>query len=264
MMMNYGKKLWVLHVLVGLGLIMAANAGAQGLIGLWEFEEGSGETVADSSGNGNNGTIFNPGAGLGENGSVWANDPDRGAVLSFAGGEGGSYVLLGESLIPVMTFDQDFTWMFWAKQVNVTEPNHIILGNRMNVDPADFEPRQFIKFTPTKFEWHMNGNGDDNMEYDDIPNDVWFHHAVVKRGAQLTYYRNGIIAGSGVITQELAEPQPLFIGGDNEGSAGENWIGYIDNVRIYDKAISSEAIASILANEWVGASGAGDWSLKLR
>jgi len=73
-----------------------------------------------------------------------------------------------------MTLTNDFTWAFWAKHSDEnTADNDIILGNRMDESPADFVPRQFIKFTPTKFEWHMNGNGDDNMEYEDIPADVW-------------------------------------------------------------------------------------------
>jgi hypothetical protein len=109
----------------------------------------------------------------------------------------------------------------------------------MDENAVDFVPRQFIKFTPTKFEWHMNGNGDDNLEYEDIPADVWLHHAVVKTADQLVYYRNGIEASSGTITQALDFPQPLFFGGDNEGSEGENWAGLMSDVRIYDCALSA-------------------------
>jgi len=118
----------------------------------------------------------------------------------------------------------------------------------MDENAVDFVPRQFIKFTPTKFEWHMNGNGDDNMEYDDIPADVWLHHAVVKSGDQLTYYRNGIEGGSGTITQPLDFPQPLYFGGDNEGAEGENWSGYMSDVAIYDRALS-EAEVRYLAGQ---------------
>ncbi|MHC4435694.1 MAG: LamG-like jellyroll fold domain-containing protein, partial [Planctomycetota bacterium] len=139
-----------------------------------------------------------------------------------------------------MTLTNDFTWAFWAKQVAAnTANNDIIFGNRMDENAVDFVPRQFIKFTPTKFEWHMNGNGDDNLEYEDIPADVWLHHAVVKTGDQLTYYRNGIEASSGTFTQPLDVPQPLFFGGDNEGSAGENWNGYMSDACIYDRALSA-------------------------
>ncbi|MHC4072543.1 MAG: LamG domain-containing protein, partial [Planctomycetota bacterium] len=195
----------------------------------------------DSSGNGNDGTINNPNGGLGPDGSVWVDDPERGTVISFNGTAEGAFVRAGE--IPQMTLTNDFTWAFWAKHSDEnTADNDIILGNRMDENAVDFVPRQFIKFTPTKFEWHMNGNGNDNLDYDDIPADVWLHHAVVKTADQLTYYRNGIEASSGTFTQALDFPQPLFFGGDNEAAAGENWSGLMSEVGIYNRALSEAEI----------------------
>jgi len=195
----------------------------------------------DSSGNGNDGTISNLNGGLGPDGSVWVDDPERGTVISFNGTADGAFVRAGE--IPRMTLTNDFTWAFWAKHnAENTADNDIILGNRMDENAVDFVPRQFIKFTPTKFEWHMNGNGDDNLDYDDIPTDVWLHHAVVKTGDQLTYYRDGVEASSGTFTQALDFPQPLYFGGDNEGAAGENWSGLMSEVGIYNRALSEAEI----------------------
>ncbi|MHC4521259.1 MAG: LamG-like jellyroll fold domain-containing protein, partial [Planctomycetota bacterium] len=207
-------------VVVGLAFASAAEAADPNLVGWWPLDEGVGDVVMDLSGSGNDGVISDPNGGLGVDGSVWVEDAERGTVLSFNGTAEGAYVRAGS--IPQMTLDVDFTWAFWAKQdANNTTPNDIIFGNRMDENGVDFVPRQFIKFTPTKFEWHMNGNGDDNLEYDDIPADVWLHHAVVKTGDQLTYYRNGAVASTGTITQGLDFPQPLYFGGDNEGSEGE-------------------------------------------
>jgi concanavalin A-like lectin/glucanase superfamily protein len=174
-------------------------------------------------------------------GSVWVEDADAGTVISFDGTASGAYVRAGS--IPQMTLENDFTWAFWAKQAPGNGDNDIILGNRMDETLVDFVPRQFIKFTPTKFEWHMNGNGDDNMEYEDIPDDVWLHHVVVKTADQLTYYRNGVASSSGVITQAMDVPQPLYFGGDNEGSEGENWAGMLSDVRIYNSALSAGEVA---------------------
>ncbi len=194
--------------------------------------------VNDSSGNGIHGTIHNADTGgLGDGGSVWVDDSERGTVISFNGTADGAHVRAGE--IPQMTLTNDFTWAFWAKQdADNTTPNDIIFGNRKDENAVDFVPRQFIKFTPTKFEWHMNDNGEDNLEYDDIPADVWLHHVVVKTADQLTYYRNGIEHSSGTFTQPLDVPQPLFFGGDNEGLEGENWNGLMSDVCIYDRALS--------------------------
>ncbi|NLZ05545.1 MAG: LamG domain-containing protein [Phycisphaerae bacterium] len=229
-----------------LSLVLASGAEAAdpNLAGWWPLNEGIGETVVDMSGNGVDGTIHNAANGLGTDGSVWVEDADLGAVISFDGTASGAYVRAGS--IPQMTLENDFTWAFWAKQAPGNGSNDIILGNRMDENAVDFVPRQFIKFTPTKFEWHMNGNGDDNMEYEDIPNDVWLHHVVVKTADQLTYYRNGMVAGTGTITQALDFPQPLYFGGDNEGAEGENWAGFISDVRTYDGALSQEQVQAVM------------------
>ncbi|MHC4117804.1 MAG: LamG domain-containing protein [Planctomycetota bacterium] len=214
-------------------------------VGHWKLDDGQGATAVDSSASGNDGTINNADTGgLGDGGSVWVDDPERGTVISFNGTAAGAFVRAGS--IPQMTLTNDFTWAFWAKQdADNTTPNDIIFGNRMDENAVDFVPRQFIKFTPTKFEWHMNGNGDDNLEYDDIPADVWLHHAVVKTADRLTYYRNGIEASSGTFTQALDFPQPLYFGGDNEGSEGENWAGLMSDVRIYDRALSAAEVLGL-------------------
>jgi hypothetical protein len=214
------------------------NPGIEGLAAFYALDG----DANDSSGNDIHGTVHNAETGgLGDGGSVWIDDPERGTVISFNGTAGGAHVRAGE--IPQMTLDNNFTWSFWAKHnAENTADNDIILGNRMDENAVDFVPRQFIKFTPTKFEWHMNGNGDDNLDYEDIPADIWLHHAVVKTGDQLTYYRNGIEHSSGVFTQPLDFPQPLYFGGDNEGAEGENWSGLMSDVSIYDRALSAGEI----------------------
>jgi len=202
----------------------------------------------DISENGIDGTVYNAETGgLGDGGSVWVDDPERGTVISFNGTAAGAYVRAGE--IPQMTLANDFTWAFWAKHSEEnTADNDIIFGNRMDENAVDFVPRQFIKFTPTKFEWHMNGNGNDNLDYEDIPADVWVHHAVVKIGNRLTYYRNGNVASAGKITQALDFPQPLYFGGDNEGAEGENWSGLMSNACIYDRALSGGEVLFLAGN----------------
>ncbi|HPC96762.1 MAG TPA: sugar-binding protein [Sedimentisphaerales bacterium] len=233
-------------LVLGLAFAGGTKAADPNLVGWWPLNDGAGETVVDLSGSGTDGTIHNPSGGLGPDGSVWVEDPERGMVISFNGAANGAYVRAGT--IPQMTLTNDFTWAFWAKQdAGQTGINDIIFGNRMNENAVDFVPRQFIKFTPTKFEWHMNGNGNDNMEYEDIPADVWLHHAVVKVGNQLTYYRNGIEGGSKTITQALDFPQPLFFGGDNEGAEGENWRGFLSDARIYNRALTKLEVQAIVA-----------------
>jgi len=238
---------WASLVLIfSLALVGGAKAADPNLIGWWPLNDGAGDVALDLSDAGVAGTINNPTGGLGVDGSVWVDDPERGVVISFNGTATGAYVRAGT--IPQMTLTNDFTWAFWAKQdAGQTGTNDILFGNRKDENAVDFVPRQFIKFTPTKFEWHMNGNGNDNLDYDDIPAGVWLHHAIVKKGALLTYYRNGVAAGSRMITQPLDVPQPLFFGGDNENAVGENWRGLLSDARIYNKALTKLELLAAMA-----------------
>jgi hypothetical protein len=240
-----GRFMRIAPVCLAISFFFAAHAYAD-RIGHWPLDEGSGDTTADVSGSGTTGLIGNAATGgLGAGGSVWVSDPERGTVISFNGDANSAYVRVGD--IPQMTLDNDFTWAFWANQdAGHSGNNDVIFGNRYDENGADFVPRQFIKFTPTQFEWHMNGNGNDNLNYDDIPSGEWIHHAVVKDGANLTYYRNGVAQATDMITQALDVPQPLFLGGINTNAAGENWRGMLDDVRIYDHALSAGDVAALV------------------
>jgi hypothetical protein len=199
----------------------------------------------DSSGNGNDGTINNADTGgLGDGGSVWVDDPEHGMVISFNGDNSSGAYIDTPLIIPAMTMDNSFSWSFWAKQENDgTGVNEVIVGNRYAADGSD--PLEFIKFTPTKFEYYNNDpDYAVTIDYDDIPGGVWIHHAGVKNGTTLTYYRNGVEAGTSTITYTIQEI-PFFMGGI---TSGERWSGYLSKVGIYERALS-EAEVRYLAGE---------------
>jgi hypothetical protein len=146
--------------------------------------------------------------------------------------------------LPVMTLQDDFTWAFWAK-ADTAGGDTVIMGNRYNgIGNTEFTPREFVKFTNRQFEWHWNGAGQ-NIDYDDIPVGQWIHHAVVKQGTLLAYYRNGTPAGSVTITGAPTNPQPLFLGGNGQH---ENWQGSLDDVATWNSALTPAAIA-LLASD---------------
>jgi len=213
------------------------------LIGWWKLEEGSGATVQDSSGHNKHGTIHNSNGGLGLNGAVWVSDPERGTVLSFNGDDAtGAYVDAGT--IAAMDLAGGFTWTFWAKQdvaQSTAVPgggNDVMLGNRFGGTET---PLQFVKFTPTKFEY-FNDYDLMAIDYQDIPGGQWVHHAVVKTGATLTYYRDGVEAGTTTLTKTMAQ-NPFFMGGD---AGGERWRGWLSDVRIYDRDLSAAEIRALI------------------
>jgi len=231
------KSIYLVSFVLVLGLVLTNVAGAADpdLIGWWPLNEGSGDTVIDLSGSGNDGNIHNAASGgLGSGGSVWVNDPEHGMVMSFNGNDSSGAYVSTDLIIPFMSLDNDFSWAFWAKQEgDGTGVNQVILGNRYAFDGSD--TLEFIKFTPTNFEYYNNDPGYTvTINYDDIPGGVWIHHAGVKDGTTLTYYRNGIETGTSTITFTI-QANPFFIGGE---ASTERWSGWISDVRIYNKALT--------------------------
>jgi len=218
------------------------------LLGWWKLDEGSGNSAIDWSGHENHGEILYLDGGLGDDGAVWVDDPDKGMVLTFNGQDWtGAMVKAGE--IPALGANDSFTWAFWAKQEgDGTGEFETILGNR----DVGVEYPRFIMFTPTKFEYFIN-TGEyvvdhgavEGLDYPDLQDGVWTHHAITKDGSNLTYYRNGIVAGMDTTNVEQGE-NALYIGGD---LAGGRWSGSIYNVRIYNRALSVEELASAMRRD---------------
>ena len=237
-----------LHSLSLTPLILTGMVGnlSAALIGHWAFDEGVGTTTADSSGNGNTGVF-------------------AGGVTWGSGGPGGNYAVIDGTpnsvvdptvTLPAMTTTNDFTWAFWANNQEVIggpQQNSIMIGNRYNETGTDYAPRQFVKFTPTKFEWHQEAGGADNQDYDDLVVGEWHHHAVVKTGTSVHYYRDGVAVGDpGTLNTSLANAAAMrFFMGGNTGTASANEVfnGYLDDVRIYDNALSANEINALVVPE---------------
>ncbi|MCA9171532.1 MAG: PEP-CTERM sorting domain-containing protein [Planctomycetales bacterium] len=233
---------------------LSAGAALAGDYAWWPLNDGSGDIAHNQVAGGTDGMIFDAAtAGLGPGGSVWANDPVRGTVLGLRGTTG----WVDAGTIPMMTMDSQFSWSFWAKQsYTQAVDNDIIIGNRYDVAGADTVPREFVKFTPTQYEFHMNGGAAGNIPYDpftgaaatgvDIPSDdTWIHHAVVKEGSTLTYYRNGVAENSGPVVQGMDSPDPLpfAMGGQN---GAETWRGYLSDVQLYTSALDVSGIGTAM------------------
>jgi len=235
----------VSHVLIlTLVVTSAARAADPDLIGWWPLNEGSGDTAYDLSGSAVDGTIRSAATGgLGDGGSVWFNDPDRGMVISFNGDDGTGALVNTDLIIPALGLQDSFTWAFWAKQhADQATNNDTILGNRYG---GTASPLQFTKFTPTRFEFYNDdGAYEQGINYDPVPGDVWTHHVIVKDGADLTYYRNGEVAGTNTHTKTM-DANPFFMGGDGQNNA-ELWRGYMSDVRLYTRALTAAEVLGVM------------------
>ncbi len=230
--------------------IILSGAGV-GMHGWWAFQETTGTTAANSVGGGTAGALTGAAA-------TFQNDGTRGRVIRLntdgsTNNTGNSFVSAGT--VPAMTLANNFTWAFWSKTTD-TATTEIIVGNRYNASGTDFSPREFIKFTNQSFEWHRNAAGE-NVEYVDMAGTFaapgpWIHHAVVKEGSTMRYYRNGVIATTTTITAAPVNAQPLFFGA-NGPSGAEPWSGYLDDVATWTRALPVQAISGLAAGTYTPA-----------
>jgi Concanavalin A-like lectin/glucanases superfamily len=230
-------------LMLGILLPTVALGADPNLIGWWKLDEGSGDTAFDSSRSGNDGTIQRADSGgLGPGGSVWVSDPDHGVVAGFNGNDTTGSVITTGLTIPAMTLTNDFTWAFWGKQhADQATNNDTILGNRYG---GTATPLQFIKFTPTRFEFYNDDTTySEGINYDPVPSNEWTHHVVVKDGTSLTYYRNGVESGTNTITKTI-DPNPFYMGGDAQPA--ELWQGYLSDVRLYTRALTYAEVLGVM------------------
>jgi hypothetical protein len=203
-----------------------------GLVGFWEFDEGSGNKMIDSSGNNLHGIIFgNP---------VWI-DGLAAKALKFDGD--GDYVDLGN--------DESFS---------IT--NQITVASWIKVDAFDCEWQAII--TKGDGAWRLQRNGtQDSIEFACtgafVPNALvgslfgtvsvndgrWHHIAGTYDGSKISLYVDGKLDVSSEASGSIeANDFDVFIGANAE-KPGRNFKGSIDDVRIYSYALSAEQVKEI-------------------
>ncbi len=201
----------------------------EGLHGYWPLAQTTGTTAPNLAPGGTVGTLFT--------GASWVTDGARGQVLNLDAAQFG-YVSAGT--LPQMTLTNNFTWSFWAYSSQTG--GNVIVGNRYSPSGSDWSPREFTKFTSSALQYDHNLV--EFLDYADFPTLSWIHHAVVKQGATMTYYRNGVAGGTLTISAQQNNAQPFYFGGDK---MSENWTGKLDDVAVWTKALPATSISSLAA-----------------
>lgn len=167
--------------------------------------------------------------------------------------------------IQTLTLENDFTWAFWAKTDEKigSRPGQFsgIVGNRYaDQDPdtpgrENEDPWQFVKFTPESFEYfydfspntlyNTTATGDPTDLNNIVPGE-WHHHAMVKNGNVLTYYRDGVLYNRNEIDVAFDVPIPFFMGGDDAFDDAEQWHGFLSDVATWKVPLSPSDIQGIV------------------
>ncbi|MCH8194426.1 MAG: hypothetical protein IIA65_10485, partial [Planctomycetes bacterium] len=236
----YQKLAFRMCVVLMLGCVGTIHAD---LVGHWKLDEGSGGTVADSSGNGNDGTIVgNP---------TWIDGID-GSGLEFHGlGSaigGGDHINCGNDAS--LNILGPISLALWIKpQADDPEGQGMETAPLSKADQGlspswswqvrygwgSAQPYMAFTFNTSPRAWAYVGKN--------LDRDEWVHIAGSHDGAMLTCYLNGEETESTPMGAVTSSSTPFLIGSDGWGS---DWIGGIDDVRIYDHGLSPEEIAEVM------------------
>src|SRR5262245_31986730 len=208
----------------------AAMSATQGLVAAYGFDEGSGTTVADASGTGNNGTLTN---------ATWAAAGKYGKALQF----NGSNALVTIPDKASLHLSTGMTLEAWVNPSAVTakwrdviykgDDNYYLEATSTNASRADAGMiaggSYADAFGPTK-----------------LTANTWSYLTETYDGSTLRLYINGTQVASTAHTGAIAtSTNPLQIGGDS--IYGQNFAGLIDEVRVYNVALTAAQIQSDMA-----------------
>jgi hypothetical protein len=202
------------------------------LVARWAFDEGPGATILDSSGNKNHGT---PVGGL-----QWV-PLDEGGAMEFDGNSGHITIPFSESLR--LLNQGDFTLTAWFKAGTVPEENKEVF--------------QQGDGTGTGRTWLFAANGGEIRSYlggattasaINVETDTWYHAAVVVTESGPTdsvqVYVNGQPAGD-PSEFGMEDADGIYYIGCHKNLTNF-WDGVIDDVRLYNRALTDEEIAAMV------------------
>jgi len=226
-MRRIGIAVWVLLVitLAGLPAGVQAQGGDDGLVAEWHFDEGSGSVLVDSSGNGHDGVIY---------GATWV-EGKYGNALYFDGVD--DYVDIGDMSTAKFTIEVWFKLDSIHKQAVIqTDEGTIHIGNNPMQDNE-------IEFS----DW-VNRDGQNSQYFSEIDNAVtvgdWYHAALTSTAAGSgKMYLNG---DEKFITWIYDAGVTGIYSNDMIGNGGREhyFNGIIDEVRIYNRALTADEIKS--------------------
>lgn len=224
-----------------------------GLVAHWKFNETSGTTASDSSGNSRNGTLTNfsnttgqdalAGSGWTANNGRWPKASPAGlmfdgtddkVIISGYNGIGGSNSRTVEAWIKTSSLQDSQVIVSWGN--NVTSNKYV-----MRVDTATISGKGLLRIE--------NGGGI-KVGSTDIADGNWHHVVASFSGTDViehNLYVDGklesISSSSSLAMNTSTDTYPVGIG-YSASEAGRYFLGNIDSVRIYSRDLSVEEILS--------------------
>jgi hypothetical protein len=226
----------------GLTVATLTSPAAASLVGHWQFEEGSGSAVADSSGQGNHGLLVNLQA------NTWTNGHTGGGLyLDGTTGSGATYVTIPDA--PSLHITNAISFAAWVRCEDTGRDAPILDKegpNKLSYWFGAFPTAHFgvLFATDTGGYWAIQ-----DRDQGVISQGLWTHVASTWDGTTIRHYLNGVqlpetAAFSGPI---IASDAPLIIGA-NVPFSNTAYKGILDDLRLYNHALSQAEISALVGS----------------
>lgn len=216
-----------------------------GLVGWWKLDEAAGTTAADASGSGNPGTLTN--------GPTWQSTGGKiDGALSFD--EVNDYVGVASSASLNVT---RITMAGWGYKTVANTANWSNMITRQYTGGGDLWEDVYALATDSSasdyYSCGIRTASGAAQALSTVSSNIdinsWVHLACTYDGATVALYRNGARIASAAQTGDVISETTRHVigGGDNDGSGVpiELWAGKLDDVRLYNRALTSEEIQSV-------------------
>lgn len=247
------------------GNIVSAIA-ADALVGQWTFDDGSGTTLKDYSGNSYDGTLLDGSATWGGDKPEWTTDRygNEGSALSF---DKGAHVSIPYN---IALNPSSMSISLWLNSADTLESNRFIGLNSWRGYKFQLQSANKPYFTICTAE--AEDGGVTCIETDagrGISNNVWHHLVVTYTSGTMAFYIDGGLAKSATTNEgdirTITTNNALVFGcgadvydddeTDADGVIPLAWGGYfhgkLDEIRIYNTALTAAQVSSIYALEKV-------------
>jgi len=210
-----------------------------GLVGWWTFNEGSGTTACDWSGNGNNGTLS------GTTLPVWTN-----GVVG-----GGMYFTNGKVVLPpyaAQIVTNAFSFCSW---ICTTQAQYSTILGYYDAYLSSGVLWGLASDGKLHVEWGTANDG--NNIYGSLGAKVntgnWLHYCLTYTNLQAKCYVNGALSASKTITTNWVVLANKTIQIGTPVASNEPFIGSMDDFRIYNRALSATEVQQLYwqtASQW--------------
>jgi Concanavalin A-like lectin/glucanases superfamily len=163
---------------------------------------------------------------------------------------------------PALGITGDITLAAWVKRESLNE-YRVIAAKSSGWGFWDYD-FYFVDGANVLAFWSDKQSPQEVISSASVGDRNWNHVAVTRRGGSVTFYINGVSAGTASVSGKMPDNSyPLLIGTDNLARGKTQFKGQIDDVRLYNQALTGTEVRNLaMPSLWLGRESlvGGPWS----